>query len=320
MTSGGTGVAKRHQRGLPAPSIGSAGPPESGPPAICELPIANCGRPEGPTPRNRALLAWYRRNGRDLPWRCDRDPWRVLVSEVMLQQTQAGRVVPVFERFIARFPTVEAAAAATPDVVVAAWVGLGYNTRARRLHAAARRIVAGGWPRTAAGLRSLPGVGPYTAAAVAAIAFGEPAAAVDTNLRRVLSRWVGRPLGGAALADAAAAHLGRDAATWNQAVMDLGAALCRPRRPACGTCPVAAWCADPTVYVAPPRQPAFAGSHRQARGAVVRVLAGRSWSTPAEIAAASGHPPDRVADATARLVAEGLLETGTDGYRLNRIG
>ena len=320
MTRGGMGVAERHREARPAQSVRSMEPPESDPSANCPLPIADCGRPEGPTPRNRALLAWYRRNARDLPWRRDRDPWPVLVSEVMLQQTQAGRVAPFFERFITRFPTAEAAAAATPDVVIQAWVGLGYNARARRLHAAARRIAAEGWPQTAAGLRSLPGAGPYTAAAVASIAFGERIAAVDTNLRRVLSRWVGRPLHGADLATTAARHLDGDAGAWNQAVMDLGAVVCRPRQPACGACPVATWCADPTVYVAPPRQSIFAGSDRQMRGAVVRVLAGRSWSTPAEIAAESGHPLHRVADAAGRLVAEGLLETGARGFRLNRIG
>ncbi|MEK7252547.1 MAG: A/G-specific adenine glycosylase [Actinomycetota bacterium] len=285
-----------------------------------QSPTANCGRPEGPTSRNRALLAWYHRNRRDLPWRRDRDPWRILISEVMLQQTQATRVAPVFERFIARFPTVEDAAAVTPDVVVSAWVGLGYNARARRLHAAARRIAADGWPRTAEELRSLPGVGQYTAAAVASIAFGERVAAVDTNLRRVLSRWVGRALSGAGLEEVAAQNVAADAATWNQAVMDLGAVLCRPRQPGCDACPVASWCVDPTVYVAPPRQATFAGSDRQVRGAVVRTLAGRSWSTPDEIAAATGHRRDRVSKTADRMVTEGLLEAHEGGVRLSRIG
>ena len=286
----------------------------------CQSLIANGRRPEGPTPRQRALLVWYHHNARDLPWRRDRDPWRILVSEVMLQQTQAARVAPVFERFMTLFPTVEDAAAVTPDVLVSEWVGLGYNSRARRLHTAARRISIEGWPRTAEELRSLPGVGPYTAAAVASIAFGERIAAVDTNARRVLSRWIGQPLAGAQLEQVAAEWVFDDAATWNQAVMDLGSELCRPRQPACGLCPVASWCADPTVYVAPLRQSTFAGSDRQVRGAVVRTLAGRSWSTPDEIAAETGHPVSRVNAVADRLVAEGLLETDTAGIRLSRIG
>ncbi|MBI5156996.1 MAG: A/G-specific adenine glycosylase [Acidimicrobiia bacterium] len=268
--------------------------------------------------RNRALFAWYRRTRRDLPWRRDRDPWRVLVSEVMLQQTQVPRVAACFEEFLARFPTPEAMAATTPDRVVRVWVhfGLGYNTRARRLHAVARRIAAAGWPRTAADLVTLPGVGPYTAAAVASIAFGQRAVAGDTNVRRVVSRWVGRPLQGRELAVEATIRSGAQAGAWNQAVMDLGAMVCRPK-PRCEVCPVAAWCTDPSVYVAPPRQSAFAGSDRQVRGAVLRALARTTTAEVAEIAEAARLPRDRVQAALASLSADGTIEPVRGGFRLS---
>lgn len=269
--------------------------------------------------RGTALVAWYRRHARDLPWRATRDPWAILVSEVMLQQTQVDRVVPRYRAFLDRFPTPSDAAAAPLADVLAVWSGLGYNARAKRLRDAARIVARDGWPRDAAGLRRLPGVGPYTAAAVAAIAFGEDVAAVDTNVRRVLSRWHGAPLTGAALADVAQQAVTGDAATWNQAVMDLGADVCRPRDPRCDTCPVATWCADPTVYVPPPRQGTFAGSSREVRGAVVRSLVGRGWTDPTALKAASGHEPDRVAAAIAALVAEGMLERHAGRIRLSRI-
>ncbi|NOY56765.1 MAG: A/G-specific adenine glycosylase, partial [Actinobacteria bacterium] len=202
--------------------------------------------------RNAALLEWYGHTRRSLPWRQTDDPWRILVSEVMLQQTQASRVTGAYVRFLDRFPDPASAARADAAEILAIWSGLGYNTRALRLREAARSIVAHGWPTTAETLRSLPGVGPYTAAAVACFAFGEQVPAVDTNLRRVLSRWFGRPLDGAELADAADTQLADgSAADWNQAVMDLGATLCRPRRPVCASCPVASWCVGPDVYTAP---------------------------------------------------------------------
>ncbi|NIA24017.1 MAG: A/G-specific adenine glycosylase [Gammaproteobacteria bacterium] len=191
----------------------------------------------------------------------------------MLQQTQASRVAEAYLRFLDRFPNPASAARARAAEILAMWSGLGYNTRALRLREAARSIESDGWPTTAKTLQSLPGVGPYTAAAVACFAFGEQVPTVDTNLRRVLSRWVGRPLDGAELADVAAGVLAAGAAVdWNQAVMDLGAALCRPRRPACGSCPVASWCTGPDVYASPRPQGRFDGSIRQARGAILRSL------------------------------------------------
>lgn len=269
--------------------------------------------------RGRALLTWYTAHRRDLPWRHTRDPWAILVSEVMLQQTQVDRVVPRWRAFLDRFPTPEAAAGATLAEILEAWSGLGYNARAKRLHDAARQVVRDGWPVDAAGLRRLPGIGPYTAAAVAAIAFGESIAAVDTNVRRVLSRWEGRPLTGSDLDRAAAAARTGDAGEWNQAVMDLGATVCRPRRPRCDVCPMTAWCADPGVYLAPPRQAAFAGSDREVRGAVIRHLVGKDWTPLATLTTATGHPDDRVRTAIDALGAEGLVERRSSDIRLTRI-
>ncbi|MBT8198341.1 MAG: A/G-specific adenine glycosylase [Acidimicrobiia bacterium] len=224
--------------------------------------------------RRERLLGWYRDRSRDLPWRRSSDPYRVLVSEVMLQQTQVDRVIPKFEAFLRRFPSVESLAAADLGDVLEMWHGLGYNSRAKRLRDAARVIAADGWPTDEAGLQTLPGIGPYTAAAVASIAFGEQVPAVDTNLKRVISRWRGLPLEGAPLTEAAMDELGdAPAGDWNQAVMDLGATTCRPRNPRCHDCPVQAWCVDPTVYVPPPRQSRFEGSLRQVRARILRDLA-----------------------------------------------
>jgi A/G-specific adenine glycosylase len=196
------------------------------------------------------LLAWYERHRRDLPWRRSRDPYRILLSEVMLQQTRVDVVVPYYERFVARFPSAEALAAASVDDVLAQWSGLGYYRRARQLHAAARQLVAsGGLPTTAAGLVQLPGIGPYTAAAVASIAFGEAVPVLDGNVERVLARWLGRSevrgtAARRALRKAASNFLvpGR-AGDSNQALMELGATLCTPRQPQCPRCPLRGDCA-----------------------------------------------------------------------------
>jgi A/G-specific adenine glycosylase len=256
--------------------------------------------------RGEALLAWYRASARDLPWRRTTDPYRILAQRGHAPADPGGRVVAHYERFLTAFPTVERLADATLAEVLDAWSGLGYNKRAAHLREAARRIVAGGWPTTVVGLRSLPGLGPYTAAAVASFAFGQQAAAVDTNVRRVISRWEGQPLTGGPLAEAAAAAMrGHDAATWNQAIMELGATLCRPRRPRCDACPVASWCDDPTVYEPPPRQAPFEGSTRQGRGAVVRALS-PEWATLQSLADATGHDEARVANAIDGLVLDGL--------------
>ncbi len=235
----------------------------------------------------------------------------------MLQQTQADRVVPYFERFMARFPGPAELAAAAPAEVLGLWSGLGYNRRALRLQEAAGRIASEGWPRTAGDLQRLPGVGPYTAAAVACFAFGEPTPTPDTNLRRVLSRWSGRPLEGAELEAAARADMPPERASdWNQAIMDLGSLVCRPRDPSCGRCPVAAWCAGPETYVPPPKPGRFEGSLRQARGAVVRTLVSSPSATLAEIADITGLDPDRLEAAALALFDEGAIETWEGTWRL----
>lgn len=261
--------------------------------------------------RTAALLSWFDAAARPLPWRGDPDPWHVLVSEVMLQQTPVRRVLPRYVPFLAEFPDPASFAAATSADVVRAWGGLGYLRRAFHLQEAARRIAAEGWPSTPEGLRALPGVGPYTAAAVACFAFGHPVATVDTNLRRVLSRWEGRALSPGDLAAVAAAELDPErAAAWNQAVMDLGSALCRPRLPRCGECPVAEWCADPSVYAPPPRQSPFEGSVRQARAAILRHLAEAGDADPGELPARIGAEEDLVVAALSSLAADGLVAAG----------
>jgi A/G-specific adenine glycosylase len=198
------------------------------------------------------LLCWYARNGRDLPWRRTRDPYRILVSEIMLQQTQVERVKAYYRRFLARYPTVTALAAARPGAVREAWAGLGYYARSRNLHRAARTMVqqhGGRVPRDPAAIRALPGVGRYTASAVRSFAFGDRAAILDTNAARVLQRVFGvrgdRRTGRVerrlwALAEAVTPDT--RVYDFNQAIMDLGATVCTPRSPACPACPVRSVC------------------------------------------------------------------------------
>src|SRR4051794_22735177 len=224
-----------------------------------------------------ALLDWYAEVRRPLPWRFTRDPWAILVSEVMLQQTQAARVVPHYERFLARFPTPDALAAAPAAEAIAAWSGLGYNRRVLALQAAARVVVERGWPPVER-LEELPGVGPYTAAALGSFAWDAPMAAVDTNVRRVIERRDGVRRGPRALARRAAEIVpeGR-AAAWNQAMMELGATVCRPRRPACGGGPPRRGCGGRDAVPAAPaprrgaREP-FEATDRWARGRLLAAL------------------------------------------------
>jgi A/G-specific adenine glycosylase len=225
-----------------------------------------------------ALAAWYARHGRhDLPWRATRDRWAVLVSEVMLQQTQVARVAGVWPAFMARFPTPEAMAAAGAGEVIAAWGTLGYPRRARRLWEAAGQIAAAGWPGD---LTDLPGVGRYTAEAIAAQVDGLDAPAIETNIRRVVERRAGRALTPAEAAvasrDAGRPLTGRDRLL---ALMDIGAVLCRPRAPRCPECPLEPGCATAAAGAsADPalgrrrRQPAYEGSFRQRRGMVLAEL------------------------------------------------
>lgn len=202
------------------------------------------------------VVAFYQRHQRDLPWRRTRDPYAIWVSEIMLQQTRVATVIPYWERWMARFPDVRALAAAPLDDVLAAWAGLGYYSRARNLHAGARWVVAeraGELPRTAAGLREVPGIGPYTAGAIASIAYRERAPLVDGNVARVLARVHGvdddvkaaRGLARIwALAGEAMAGLGGagDPGELNQGLMELGATVCTPLSPSCLTCPLSGPC------------------------------------------------------------------------------
>jgi A/G-specific adenine glycosylase len=209
------------------------------------------------------LLAWFRVNARELPWRRTRDPYAILVSEVMLQQTQVERVVPRWHAWLARWPTVEALATASAADVIVEWQGLGYNRRALNLHQAARQVAAHGWPRD---LTRLPGVGPYTAAAVANFAFGENVLPVDTNVKRVQER-----TGEVFDADCA------------QALFDLGATICLARIPRCESCPLAAVCPSRGRRYEPLRkQSRFQGSFRQRRAAALRAVAAGEQPTDSE--------------------------------------
>jgi A/G-specific adenine glycosylase len=202
------------------------------------------------------LLAWFREYGRDLPWRRTRDPYSILVSEVMLQQTQVARVVPRYLAFLDRWPSVAALAAATEGDVIREWQGLGYNRRALNLHRAARRIEAEGWPED---LTELTGVGRYTADAVTRFAFDQPVLPVDTNVRRVLERTGGT--------------FGPEAA---HALMDLGATICLARIPRCHMCPLAGECPSRGRRYEPLRkQSRFEGSFRQRRARTLRLVAER---------------------------------------------
>ncbi len=207
-----------------------------------------------------------------------------------------------------RFPTPGDLASSDLAELITLWAGLGYQRRAINLQRAAAVIDESGWPTDVAGLMQLPGVGPYTAAAVSCFAFGTPVPAVDTNLKRILSRWHGRPLSGSALNDAAAAELpDAEAADWAQAMMDLGAMICRPRNPDCESCPVENWCVDPTIYESPPRQSAYEGSVRQARAALLKLLAIRGPSTLASIVDATGLQPTTLSAALEALERESTV-------------
>ena len=277
-----------------------------------------------------SLLSWWRGGGRrDLPWRHTRDPWAVLVSEVMAQQTQVARVAPAWRRFVERFPTPAACAAAPVADVVTAWDGLGYNRRAVHLHRAAVAVVerhGGHLPRTLDGLLALPGVGPYTARAVLAFSGQADVGVVDTNSGRVLARAVaGRrldPADAQALADALV-PAGQGWA-WNSAVLDLGATFCTSRSPRCRECPVAGVCAWAVAGAAAPdparppsRQSRFDGSDRQGRGRLVAALRAGPVAVAAA-AAVAGWPDDpaRADRVLATLVADGLATVEDGSIRL----
>src|SRR5215472_16964643 len=227
-----------------------------------------------------ALFRWYAANGRALPWRETTDPYAILVSEVMLQQTQVERVVPRWRQWLARWPTVDALAASTPAEVIVEWQGLGYNRRAVNLHRAARAVAADGWPDD---LTTLPGVGPYTAAAVANFAFGRDVLPVDTNVRRVQKRTGTAFDGGCA-----------------QALFDLGATVCLARIPRCDACPLEGACPSRGSRYEPlRRQSRFEGSFRQRRAAALRSIAAGAATTDGE--------------AVESLERDGLVSVGDDG-------
>jgi A/G-specific adenine glycosylase len=281
-----------------------------------------------PAPSRRLggqLLAWGETVRRDLPWRRTRDPWRILVSELMLQQTQVARVVPRYEAFLEQFPTPAACAAAPVAEVLRAWEGLGYNRRALNLHGAAVQITeehGGRLPDALDALLALPGIGPYTARAVLTFAFERHHGVLDTNAARFLSRAVaGRRLAPREAQDLAdeLVPLGRGW-EWNQAVLDLGATVCTKRSPSCSVCPLVTSCAWASVGWPQPdpadgsagtsaRQSPFAGSDRQGRGRLVQALR----TGPIEVvrlADAAGWPedPDRAQRVAEGLVSEGLAE------------
>jgi A/G-specific adenine glycosylase len=224
---------------------------------------------------NELLLAWYSQNGRDLPWRKTRDPYAILVSEVMLQQTQVERVIPRWQHWLERWPTVETLAAATPAETIVEWQGLGYNRRAVSLHRAARVVAEHGWPDD---LTELPGVGPYTAAAVGNFAFGRDVLPVDVNIRRIQER-TGEQFDGSCA----------------QALFDLGATICLARIPRCDDCPLAEACpARGSRYEPQRKQGRFEGSFRQRRSVALRAVA------------AGEQPAD--GDALVSLARDGLVE------------
>lgn len=265
---------------------------------------------------------------RDLPWIGVRDPWAVLVSEVMLQQTQAARVIEPWRRFLETLPTVASCANAPRSTVIELWGGLGYNRRAGYLHDAARAITDefdGRIPKDPLALRRLPGVGHYTANAVASFAFGVRVGVLDTNVGRILARAIAnRPLGRAEAQRLADELLGRgDSAAHNQAMLDLGAQFCTGT-PRCATCPLASRCAWRTNGGADPArrsaavsvpQGAFAGSNRQLRGRIVATL--REGPARLDVVVRRvAQPPQRVAELLATLVADGLVEHVADAVRL----
>jgi A/G-specific adenine glycosylase len=232
------------------------------------------------------LLAWYRENGRELPWRHTNDPYAILVSEVMLQQTQVQRVLPRWTAWLERWPTAGALAAATPGEVILEWQGLGYNRRALALHRAAQAVAAHGWPDD---LTELPGVGPYTAAAIRNQAFGEDVLPIDTNVTRIQER-TGHVFSAGSL----------------QALFDLGATICLARIPRCEVCPLAAACPSRGSRYEPLRkQSQFAGSFRQRRADTLRLVAD------------APRPPAQLdPEALAALARDGLVEEAAGLVRL----
>ncbi|HEY8648698.1 MAG TPA: A/G-specific adenine glycosylase [Candidatus Limnocylindria bacterium] len=278
--------------------------------------VAGLYTPSGP------LLRWYARGARPLPWRRTTDPYAILVSEMMAQQTQVSRVLPAYLRFLRRFPTLAALSQASLAEVLREWSGLGYNRRARDLHRIARAH-PNGLPRTVAALDALPGIGAYTAGAIACFAHGDPVPFADTNIRRVL----GRVFLGRVATEREAVTLDRDhlparaAARWHSALMDLGAAICSARAPQCHRCPLRTDCefkragAAPADRASATKHDGYAASDRRVRGRIVALLAAApDGLTPAALRNAIGDA--RVPLLIEALIADGLLERHARRVRL----
>lgn len=289
----------------------------------------------------RRLLAWYRRRGRVLPWRGETDPYRILVSEVMLQQTQVDRVIPFYERFLRRFPTVGTLAQAPAADVIRLWGGLGYNRRALFLQKTAQAVVGrGGWPTSVEGLMALPGIGPYTSRALAVFSFGARLSVLDVNVRRWVQRVLFGPERGRAAKDDATLQAAADALVprgsydWNQAIMDFGATVCTAKRPACGSCPLASVCnarpkmlavgagsSRPDQAIRKKKAVPFKESQRYVRGQVLLLLRERSsMAAPALLTSLrqrdDGISEARAVKALAGLSADGLIRLERGRVRL----
>ncbi|MBI2778016.1 MAG: A/G-specific adenine glycosylase [Chloroflexi bacterium] len=300
--------------------------------------------PAVPESMRRAILEWFDADARSLAFRGSTDPWAILVSEAMAQQTQAARAAEAWTRFLAAFPTAAALAEASPADVLRAWRGLGYNRRALALRAAAIAIVAdhgGRVPGDLDALQRLPGVGPYTGRAVAALAFGRRVGAVDTNVRRVLNRAVGgqpdafTPGELQAVADASVPA--ERPGVWTHALMDLGATLCRPRAPRCGVCPARPWCraaqrgtterpratrtnGSGTVRAVPEPAAPFVTTSRWLRGRILEVLRDAEAGAWARIETPFGaHDAPAVEVAIRSLARDGLLERHAEDPNLARL-
>jgi A/G-specific adenine glycosylase len=280
------------------------------------------------------VLRWYAAHARDLPWRRPgTSPWSVLVSEIMLQQTPVARVLPAYAAWLARWPTPSSLAAAAPGDAVRQWGRLGYPRRALWLHATARILTdqhAGEVPASVQALRELPGVGGYTAAAVASFAFAQRHAVLDTNVRRVLARLVrgvelpprSTSAAEVALAESLLPAAPPRAARWSVAVMELGALVCTAASPDCASCPVARQCAwrqagSPVAAARPAAQPRYEGSDRECRGRLLAVLRDAAGPVPAATLDAAWPDAAQRARALTALIADGLAEPmATDTYAL----
>ena len=281
------------------------------------------------SPYAAAIERWYAANARDLPWREPAaTPWSILVSEVMLQQTPVSRVLPAHQAWLERWPEPAALATASPADAVRQWQRLGYPRRALRLHASAGIISAGHGgqvPDTIEQLRRLPGVGPYTAAAIASFAFGQRHAVLDTNVRRVLTRLragADRPALAPTAAEVRLAESllppdGRQAARWSVGVMELGALVCTATRPQCPSCPLAGQCAWLALGrpAGPPRrtQARYDGSDRQCRGRLLAVLRAADGQIPASALEAAWADVPQRARSLAGLITDGLVTASADG-------